>query len=428
MAVALDDRERALLSGDDGQGAALAMRLVLVAAEALGAERLIPISRAHVDSCLYHGQATLDFVQRLAEGGARVSVPTTLNVGAVDLLHPELWRGDPEHAVRGRRLMEAYRSLGCRPTFTCAPYQLADARPSLGEQVAWAESNAIVFCNSVLGARTERYGDFTDIACAITGRVPDAGLHRTDARRAVLVLRPALDVPVALLDSDSFYPVLGILLGWRAGSRVAVLDGLPAALSEDRLKAVGAAAASSGAVAMFHAVGSTPEAPSLEAALQGAPPTEVVEYGMDDLRAARATLISAADARPGDPIGAVSLGTPHASLGELRTIAGELGSDRVASGVELLVSTSRDVLAEAEEKGVAESLRGAGVELLVDTCSYLGPILRPTPLPVMTDSGKWAWYAPANIGARVVFASRSECLRSAVSGRLWLDESPWAAR
>ena len=214
------------------------MRLVVRAAEVLGAERLIPITGAHVDSCLYHGEATVDFVERLIDGGARVTVPTTLNVGALDLLHPELWRGDASAAGRGRLLMDRYRSLGCQPTYTCAPYQLP-SRPSFGEQVAWAESNAIVFCNSVLGARTERYGDFTDIACAITGRVPDAGLHLTDARRAVLVLRLGADVPAALLDNESFYPVLGIVLGRRAGSRVAVIDGLPRGLSEDHLKAVG---------------------------------------------------------------------------------------------------------------------------------------------------------------------------------------------
>ncbi|HEY7846749.1 MAG TPA: aconitase X, partial [Candidatus Limnocylindria bacterium] len=171
MALALDARERAMLAGEQGTGAALAARLVVRAAEVLGAERLIPITRAHVDSCLYHGQATIDFVQRLVDGQAQVSVPTSLNVGTLDLLHPELWRGSAEVAERGRHLMEAYRSLGCRPTFTCAPYQLADARPAFGEQVAWAESNAIAFCNAIIGARTERYGDFTDIACAVMGRV-----------------------------------------------------------------------------------------------------------------------------------------------------------------------------------------------------------------------------------------------------------------
>jgi len=402
------------------------MRLVVRAAEALGAERLIPITGAHVDSCLYHGEATIDFADRLVDGGAQVAVPTTLNVGALDLLHPELWRGDPRTAERGRLLMERYRSLGCRPTYTCAPYQLPFARPSLGDQVAWAESNAIVFCNSVLGARTERYGDFTDIACAIAGRVPDAGLHRTDARRAVLLLRLASDVPDRLRASDALYPVLGIVLGRRAGSRVAVIDGLAPGLSDERLKAIGAAAASSGAVAMFHAIGSTPEAPTLEAALQGADPEETVTIDLAELRAARDEL-STADGGPGTPIGTVSLGTPHASLVELQGIEVELGGARPAPGVELLVSTGRQILAGAEEVGLAQRLRALGVELLVDTCSYIAPVLRPSPLPAMTDSGKWAFYAPGNIGREVVFGSTRECIRSAIEGRVWRDAEPWGA-
>jgi predicted aconitase len=417
-----------MLAGEDGPGAALAMRLVVRAAEALGASSLLPIIGAHVDSCLYHGEATIDFVDRLVDGGAHVAVPTTLNVGGIDLLHPELWQGDARGAERGRLLMERYRQLGCQPTYTCAPYQLPSARPGLGAQVAWAESNAIVFCNSVLGARTERYGDFTDIACAIAGRVPDAGLHRTDARRAELVLTLGDDVPARLRDSDDLYPVLGIVLGRRAGSRVAALEGLPPGLSEARLKAIGAAAASSGAVAMFHAVGSTPEAPSLDAALQGAEPDEVVTIGLDELRTARDELSTAAGGgAAGTPIGTVSLGTPHASLVELQAIERELAGSRPAAGVELLVSTGRHVLADAEEAGVAQRLRSLGVELLVDTCSYIAPVLRPSPLPAMTDSAKWAFYAPANIGRQVVFGSLRECVRSAVEGRVWRDPEPWAA-
>lgn len=402
------------------------MRLVVRAAEALGAERLIPISGAHVDSCLYHGEATVDFVERLVSGEARVTVPTTLNVGALDLLHPELWRGDARTAERGRLLMGHYRSLGCQPTYTCAPYQLPFARPALGAQVAWAESNAIVFCNSVLGARTERYGDFTDIACAIVGRVPDAGLHRSGGRRATLVLRLGPDVPGSLRDEAAFYPVLGIVLGRRAGSRVAAIDGLPARVSEDRLKAIGAAAASSGAVAMFHAVGSTPEAPTLDAALQGQEPEETVEITLAELRAARDELTTSTGGAPvGTPIASVSLGTPHASLAELRAVERELAGARPAPGVELLVSTARYLLADAEEEGLARRLRALGVELLVDTCSYIAPVLRPSPLPVMTDSGKWAFYAPGNIGVDVIFGSMRECIRSAVKGRVWRDEDAW---
>ena len=404
------------------------MRLVVRAAEALGADRLIPITRAHVDSCLYHGEATVDFAERLVRDGARVSVPTTLNVGALDLLHPELWRGDARTAERGRLLMSHYRTLGCVPSYTCAPYQLLFARPGLGEQVAWAESNAIVFCNSVLGARTERYGDFTDIACAIVGRVPDGGLHRDENRRASVVLRLAEDVPAAIFDDDALYPVLGIVLGRRAGSRVAAMDGLPPGLSEDRLKAICAAAASSGAVAMFHAVGSTPEAPTLEAALQGRPADEVVEIDLAELRAARAELTtSAAGAPVGTPIGSVSLGTPHASLAELRRVERELAGSRPAPGVELLVSTARHLLADAEEEGLARRLRALGVELLVDTCSYIAPVLRPSPLPTMTDSGKWAFYAPGNLGVEVIFGSLRECVRSAIEGRVWRDTDLWGA-
>jgi hypothetical protein len=318
--------------------------------------------------------------------------------------------------------MDRYRSLGARPTFTCAPYQLAEARPEFGEQVAWGESNAIAFCTSVIGARTNRYGDFIDVAAAITGRVPDAGLHRTEARRATLVLRIGSDVPTSLRGADVLYPVLGIVLGRRAGSAVAAIDGLPPGQSEDRLKALGAAAASSGSVAMFHVVGSTPEAPTLDAALQHRRPDTVEHITMRDLREARDRLTSGT----ADRLASVSLGTPHASLDELERIAVMLGDRRVHPDVELLVSTARDTMADAARRGITTRLRAAGVEILVDTCSYIAPILRRTDGTTMTDSGKWAYYAPGNIGASVVFASTAECVRSAVAGRVILDDAIWA--
>jgi len=424
VTLVLDATERGLLAGANGDGSALAMRLVVRAAEVLGAERLIPIVGAHVDSCLYHGEATIDFVDRLVDGDARVRVPTTLNVGAMDLLHPELWHGGGVQADRGRLLMDRYRLLGCRPTFTCAPYQLPD-RPGLGDQVAWGESNAIVFANSVLGARTERYGDFTDIACAIVGLVPDAGLHRTDGRRATLVLRLAADVPDVLRTADELAPVLGAVVGRRAGTGVAALVGLPSGQDEDRLKALGAAAASTGGVALVHVVGSTPEAPTLDAALQHRPPELELEITLAELRAARDALTTAAGAKVGMPLAAVSIGTPHASLHELERVAAGLAGQRVASGLECLVSTGREVLAAAEEAGIAARLRSAGVEILTDTCSYIAPVLRHPCGPVMTDSATWAYYAPGNIGAAVVLGSTADCVRSAISGRLERDASAW---
>jgi predicted aconitase len=415
MAVALEDRDRALLGADLGDGAALAMRLVVRMAEISGAARLRDVTRAHVDSCLYHGRAGLDFVERLLDGGARVAVPTTSNVGSLDLLHEDLVRlGDAPRAA-ARRSMDAYVALGCTPTWTCAPYQLPD-RPAFGEHVAWAESNAIVFANSVFGARTERYGDFIDVSAAITGRVPDVGLHTDEGRRATVVVR--LDgVGDRLLASDVLFPVLGHLVGRIAGSDVVAIEGLEASTPAERLKALGAAAASSGAVAMFHAVGSTPEAPTLEAAA-AASAREVVVTPRE-LRAARDELSPVGE---GASLRAVSVGTPHASIAELRRLAELVAARRPR--VPLYVNTGRAQLAGARE--VASDLAGAGVTVVTDTCTYVTPILGDLGGPVMTDSGKWAWYAPSNLGVDVALGSLEECVRSAAAGRVVRDDGLWA--
>jgi len=406
--------DRALLSGANGEAASLAMRIVLATAEVMGADGLIDIASAHVDGCLYHGVAGLEFAERLVAGGARVAVPTTLNVGYLDLLHPERYRGDGATAANARRQMDAYVAMGCRPTWTCAPYQLP-TRPGFGEHVAWAESNAIVFCNSVLGARTNRYGDFIDICAAITGRVPYAGLHRDDERRATLMLR--LDgIPSRLLASDALYPVLGHVAGRIAGTAVPAIVGLPRDASEDRLKSLGAAAASSGSVAMFHAVGITPEAPTLGAATGGADIPEV-RMILERLRSARDELTTA----NGDHLGAICVGTPHASLAELERLAAILAGQRTR--IPVWVNAGRDVFADAERRGVARSLRTAGVNVVTDTCTYLAPLVGDG--PVMTDSAKWAWYAPANIGVRVTFGSLEECVRSAIEGRVVRDAELW---
>lgn len=171
--------------------------------------------------------------------------------------------------------MDAYVRIGCWPTWTCAPYQLP-GRPLFGEQVAWAESNAIVFINSVVGARTERYGDFIDICAAITGRVPEHGLHLTENRRAEVVFDVS-DLSPRSVATDLFWALLGYVVGARAGNLVPAVVGAPTDVSEDALKAFGAAAASSGAVALFHIVGVTPEAPSVDVALQGHNPLHVTE-------------------------------------------------------------------------------------------------------------------------------------------------------
>jgi predicted aconitase len=414
---AVDERA---LSGANGEASRLAMSILVAMARAAGAGRLIDVASAHIDGCLYHGQASLDFADRLVSAEARVAVPTTLNVGAVDLLHPDLFRGDPGTAMAGRRLMEAYVSMGCRPTFTCAPYQLRE-RPVPGQHVAWAESNAIVFANSVLGARTDRYGDFIDICAAITGRVPEAGLHLNENRRGQVVFE--LDgVPDRLLHEDVAYPVLGHAIGAAAGSRVPVVLGLPAGTSEDRLKALGAAAASSGSVALFHAVGVTPEAPTLDAALHGRPPERGELVTMEVLRRARDELSTTSDQH----LDAVSLGTPHLSIAELSQLVPLLEGRRVHRAMDLFLSTGRDVLADVEARGWRQALERAGATFVVDTCTYITPILRERDRVVMTNSAKWAYYAPGNVNVQVVFGSLEECVRSAVDGRVWRDQGLWS--
>jgi hypothetical protein len=408
--------DEAMIAGEHGQATALAMRVVTRLAEAIGASRLIDITSAHIDSCLYHGEAGLDFAERLSSAGGQVVVPTTLNVSSLDLLHPQLFRGDEQLAERGRRLMQAYVAMGGQPTFTCAPYQ--STRPAQGEHVAWAESNAIVFANSVLGARTARYGDFIDICAAITGRVPEAGLHLDENRRADMVFR-IRPLPERLQESEMLYPVVGHLLGRLAGNLLPAIVGLPADAPEDGLKALGAAAASSGGVAMFHAVGRTPEAPTLDVALGGRSPKIEVEVDLGMLRDARNDLSTASEG----PLAAVSVGTPHFSLAEFERLAALV--DGVRLSVDFFVNTSRDILARAAAAGLVTPLRGAGVEIVTDTCTYITPILRDTSGVVMTNSGKWAYYAPGNLGVDVAFGSLEECVASAVAGEIRRDESMW---
>jgi predicted aconitase len=412
--VELDDRDRAFLDGDAGAGAALAMRLVVRMAEVARAPRLRDVTGAHIDSCLYHGQVGLDFAERLLGGGATVAVPATLNVSSLDLLHPELIRLGDETRGSAKRQMDAYVAMGCRPTWTCAPYQLPD-RPAFGEHVAWAESNAIVFANSVLGARTNRYGDFIDICAAVTGRVPDHGLH-TDAGRRATVLVCLKDIPDAMFDDDLFYPVLGHFLGLRAGSEVVAIEGLPHDTSEDRLKAIGAAAASSGSVALFHAIGVTPEAPTREA---------VASHGIREQAVTRADLRAARDELSGVPvgaeIGAVSVGTPHASEEQLGRLAALVQESRPR--VPFYVNTGRAQLSAVGL--IADDLTDAGVTIVTDTCTYITPVLHEVRGPVMTDSGKWAWYAPSNLGFEVALGSLEDCVRSAAAGRLIRDDRLW---
>ena len=406
----LNDADRSMLAGAEGDATAFAMRVLVSFAEALGAPTLLDISRAHIDGCLYHGQASLDFVDRMAAGGGRVKVPTTLNVGAIDLIHPELIRLSKPEQAPARRLMAAHEALGCVPSFTCAPYQTA-FRPRFGEQIAWGESNAIVFANSVIGARTNRYGDFIDLCCAMTGRAPAWGLHLAENRRGQVLFR-LTGCPASVEATDSLFVAVGLLIGSRSGERIPVIQGLPAPRSEDPLKALGAAAASSGSVGLFHAVGITPEAPTLEAAFGNGQPPATIDITPDDV--AR-VLRELSTVKEGAPLTAVCLGTPHFSRDEWRRLLPLLdGRPRVP----IYVNTGRGTLEALRDEGLTAPLDRAGVIVVTDTCTYLTPILERLDGVVMTNSGKWAHYAPSNLGVQVAFGELEDCVASAIAGHV----------
>jgi predicted aconitase len=317
-----------------------------------------------------------------------------------------------------RRLMDAYVDLGCTPSWTCAPYQ-AGYRPGLGEQIAWAESNAIVFANSVLGARTNRYGDFLDICAAITGRAPYVGLHHADNRKARILIDLAHLSP-ALRRDDSFFPVLGAWLGETVGTTIAAIKGLPRDVSEDQLKALGAAAASTGAVALFHVIGVTPEARTEAEAFAGEQPEAIFMPTPLMMRAARDRLSTTSS----EQIDCVALGSPHFSYAECRALAAL--SEGKTFKKPVYVCTRHDVFKLLDAAGARRALEAAGVVLVVGTCVVVAPILRQSEGVLMTNSGKFAHYAPSTVQHEVVYGSLSDCVRSAETGLVERDDRLWS--
>jgi predicted aconitase len=318
-----------------------------------------------------------------------------------------------------QRQMRAYEQMGCRPTWTCAPYQ-AGHRPAIGEHVAWGESNAVAFVNSVLGARTDRYGDFLDICCAITGKAPLRGLHLSHNRLATVVV-DVRSLPQDLLESDVLFPVLGAWLGSEIGSAVAVFEGIPPTTSEDRLKALGASAASTGAVGLFHVAGVTPEAPDLATALGGREAAATIVLTPEMVAVARNGLSTSRT----DELDVVALGSPHFSLAEFGSLERLLRGRRMRTPC--YVCTGRGVLRVLEDQGRVESLRQSGVVFVVDTCVVVTPILPDTSGVLMTNSGKFAHYSLPNTGYDVVYGSLADCVESGVEGRVVRDERMWSS-
>jgi predicted aconitase len=419
--IRLTEHDRALLDGRHGKAAQMAMQIVLRMAELQGAEHLVDVTQAHIDGCIYTGPASLRFAEQLVQWGAKVRVPTTLNSISVD---QRRWRElgiDPALGEPASALGDAYMAMGAQLSFTCAPY-LLDTAPKAGEQIVWAESNAVVYANSVLAARTLKYPDYLDICIALTGRAPLIGCHLDAQRKA----RLQIELPALGELDDAFYPLLGYHIGALSGSRVPLVLGLEQRKpSLDDLKAFGAAFATTSAAPLFHIAGVTPEAIDPAQVLDADTAIAVEKIRLKDLLSSWRELNSARDNR----VDVVSLGNPHFSLSEFAHLARLCRGRQRHPQVVLAITCGRAVLEQAREAGHIAVIEAFGATLVTDTCwCMLGePVIPLAAETLMTNSGKYAHYAPGLVGRKVHFASLAECVDAActatASGRLpaWLQ-------
>jgi hypothetical protein len=395
----LTSEERGMLEGDLGPGVAKAMEIIVALGRIYDAERLVPVSSVQVAGVSYRnlGEAGLEFLREWADEGAQARVPATLNPAGIDL---RAWRdlGFSEAFARRQALVvEAYERLGVRPTCTCTPY-LVGNRPQPGEHVAWAESSAVSYANSVLGARTNREGGPSAMAAAITGRTAAYGLHLDAARRA------SLEVDVRCpVDTRSDFGALGYLVGRKAQNRVPYFRGLRRCSDAD-LKALGAAMAASGAVALYHVAGVTPEA-----ACPDILPPDYETFVLDDLAPAYAALN--AEARE---IDLVWFGCPHASLAEIERVAQLLRGRRVASA--LWITTARGIRERAAQEGLVEAIEASGGRVVADMCVVVAPMQELDYRTLATPSAKGATYVPSHAGLLVRYGTVERCVEAAVTG------------
>jgi len=391
--------ERAMLAGDLGPGVGRAMEIIVALGRVYDARGLIPVSSAQVAGVSYRnlGEAGLQFLTEWADQGARSRVPATLNPAGIDL---RAWRelGFSEaFARRQMAVVEAYEALGVEPTCTCTPYLVGNV-PAVDEHVAWAESSAVSYANSVLGARTNREGGPSAMAAAITGRTAAYGLHLEENRRAAV--RVEVRCPVRTL---SDFGALGYLVGRRALNKIPFFDGLMGC-SNTELKVLGAAMAASGAVALYHVKGVTPEA-DRSYALRPDHESLVVS----DLRPAYAALNGDAG-----EIDLVWFGCPHAGLEEIAQIVRLLDGREVRTA--LWITTARQTREEATREGLVQAIETSGGRVVADMCVVVAPMQELTFRTLATPSAKGASYVPSHSGLVVRYGSVEQCVETAITG------------
>ena len=412
-ALDLTPADRAMLKGNNGDAVQQAMRIICAMAANQGATRLTTVTQAHIDGCIYASPANLTFAEKMADMGASVCVPTTMNAISVDRANWQTQGVSPSFGLPAARLADAYVRMGCQPSFTCSPYLLETA-PSMGENIAWAESNAVIFANTVLGARTAKHPDFLDLCIALTGRAPLAGVYLDGPRKA----RRIVDVDLPDGIDDAFWPLIGYLAGHRAPDCIPLLRGLAAAgPTRDDLKALCAAFGTTSAAPMLHIEGVTPEATG--AAYPDANPVTITR---EDMREAWRMLNAGPEA-----VELVALGSPHYSLTECTALAAALAGRPRHPETQMIVTAGHQVIATAKANGTLDRLYQSGVQVLPDICwcSISEQVFPPQTRALMTNSGKYAHYGPALSNRAVRFGSLADCVEAALTGQVAVSLPKW---
>ncbi|WP_439526113.1 cis-3-hydroxy-L-proline dehydratase [Roseovarius mucosus] len=413
--LTLSDSDRAFLAGEHGEAAQLAMEIITTLAAAQGAPSLTDVSRVHIDGCIYASPAFLTFARAMADKGGRVRVPTTMNAISVDHAN---WRAQgvaEDFGLPASQLADAYVEMGARPSFTCAPYLLED-KPVAGEDIAWAESNAVIYANTVLGARTVKHADFMDLCIALTGRAARSGVYLDQNRAARRIID--IDVPEGI--DDAFWPMLGWIVGQVAPDRIPLLRGLEGLNpSEDDLKALCAAYGTTSASPMMHIEGVTPEADM--------PPTPDADHAR--ITAADFARLWSGFNQGADKVDLVALGSPHFSAAECSAFAALMEGRQVNPAVATIITLGRGTLSTITASGVKARLEAAGVTIVPDICwcSISEPVFPPSAKVLMTNSGKYAHYAPGLSNRAVRFGSLAQCAKTAQSGMAPTTSPPWIA-
>jgi predicted aconitase len=375
----LTSQEERALKGEEGGAKQLSMEILTKVGDATGADRLVPIKSAHVlahYSSLH--EAGVDMLERFANAGGRFAVPTTVDPASVDLENWKLFGIEEDYAEMQFRLCNAYARLGGIPCWTCVPYQVCNF-PKAGETVAWAESNAVVFANSLIGCRTNKMVAGLDLACAITGLTPRFGMLLDENRRADVLF--SLELKTL---SDLDYRSIGFYIGRNSGSKVPALAGIPPDASSDALKHLGSAAAASGPVTMIHYVGLTPGSDTAEK-VAGGRSLETIQIGRKQLDEVEEEL-NQTDERPD----LVALGVPHLSPTELGELARLVRGRKLKQGTKMYVYTSSMGHEVATKSGIRDELEASGAALSQTTDGEISPLEKMGFSIVMTNSAKMA--------------------------------------